>query len=876
MNINIKIDSHLVGFIDWIKTQNENIKSDKKECEFEIRLTTDKKGLDKKLFDTLLSKLQETEPVFTRTLVEIYPNGIRKITEYDQTNQVPIKSFYQQKYGKQNIDKYYTDSHCPNYKLRYSFSVEESISVKERLHLESTRDRYRSEIQKNGYKYVFTKINPHSDISYELEIEFDMDKLSVDLVNESLTFLYTGLVSFGCEKNISDDMEKGIVEYMSENILKKIKIEKPVNIKHKLIDMIMRNDYQVTNKLDGERYYLFINDGYIYSVQNNRVLCLSKQDYKDLGMCLFDCELYGTKEKSYYLFDCYCFKSKLVDKEMLSNRLSYCETLKFPLIAGVKQFSKNLLDCTKHFLETLDRDENDGLIFTPENPNLGLKILKWKFPEKMSIDFRVIRSKSKHYDLYVTTPKGESVFKYGNSKAKYVSDIELKDEHIYEFLYDKKGFKLLRERADKEKPNFVKVALDVFEDMVRPFEDYELINILKPLYYYRKLHNRIKSGIIETYCKNKSILDLGIGRGGDLGKYERQNIVNLFGVEPNVSNGKEFLERLEEHSFIDKVKLIRAKAQDTKVIVKEVGVDGVDIVSSFFSLSFFFFNENDLDNLVQTISQNLKEDGLFIGTTIDGERTKLVSKSILFKGGFLKLNTDNTVTINIKDGIVGEQVESLVDFKLLESKLKEVGIHLVKSEFFEMDQKLTENENKLNSLYRTFVFKKENMMKKIKSISTKETISDLLVNSSDEKCFDMFRHQVNSSKKIELIQIDPSQLYKTLKSFYMYKKYIYPLESPYFRKEYTVFGDRINKTLVRQKIYNCTLFKDLKNKESFRNKLSDIISVLKHNNINYGDLENILVCNNNILFHNYSKMSLLSESTSQSTIDEEIFKKWFT
>ena len=204
--------------------------------------------------------------------------------------------------------------------------------------------------------------------------------------------------------------------------------------------------------------------------------------------------------------------------------------------------------------------------------------------------------------------------------AIYVSDTELANKTIYEFMYDKTAqkFVLHRPRPDKDRPNFVNVAIDVFEDMVRPFESYKLLELFKPMFKFRKYHNQIKREIINYFCRNKTILDLGIGRGGDIDKYKKVATNKVFGVEPNATNYGELIERFPEYIDTGKdtfVELIKTTAQNTAQIVEKVGVEGVDVVASFFSLSFFFFpgKPDDLQKLVQTIYQKLKEGRHFIG-----------------------------------------------------------------------------------------------------------------------------------------------------------------------------------------------------------------------------------------------------------------------
>ena len=51
-------------------------------------------------------------------------------------------------------------------------------------------------------------------------------------------------------------------------------------------------------------------------------------------------------------------------------------------------------------------------------------------------------------------------------------------------MYDKTAqkFVLHRPRPDKDRPNFVDVAIDVFKDMVNPFESYKLLELFKPMF----------------------------------------------------------------------------------------------------------------------------------------------------------------------------------------------------------------------------------------------------------------------------------------------------------------------------------------------------------------------------------------------------------
>jgi hypothetical protein len=854
--MNIFLDKKLEDFIDDTK------KKYKKGMEFEIRISDNKnKTISEEIWKNLLEKIKKKfyiSPI-EHTKVSIYnilQDGLntqyREIILYDKNKE--ISKTCQIKTKDQNIDKIYE----PNFNVRYSLSYEEDIKCPENIEkkdLIKIRSRYRQTFDsKKGYVFMFTVVPEDKFNSFEIEIEFDIEKMSVKLVEEALLNISPIFSS-----NIDVDNKKMILHDFN-NLERYIRPPKPINIKEVNSDILNENEYQVTNKLDGERFYLYFYEDGIYAIQNDKILKISNQKY--MLHSLVDTEFFKGK---YYFFDCYLYEHKYTNTNLLSDRLEYAKKLADTdkSLFLIKDFSKNLLDNTIKLLETLNKDENDGLIYTPENPNKKLDIYKWKFPEKMSIDFRVNSIDQNIYELCVYTSSdqiGNTPFKINKEKAKYISKVPLQNNGIYEFLYKKNEFVLLRERKDKTKPNFLSVAINVFNDIIKPFESYKLINLFKPLRKYRRYHNKLKGDLISKFCKNKRVLDIGIGAGGDLFKYNSSKIIELYGVEPYKKNYDEFEKRLSEYDeFKDRVKLLKNSAQETEKIVNTIGLNGVDIVTSFFSLSFFFFkNTKDLKNLVQTISQNLIEDGYFIGTTIDGVKTKefLLScknNTFDFGEGFIKLDSSENVIIEIKGTIVETQKESLVDFELLIKELKNVGIIFKESEFFQPNITLSESENKLNSLYRNFVFHKINITKEINELCKKNTIFNMLTRSNDENCFKLFLEYfsktytsiVNKPKK-EYEIIDDSKYEKVLhdidrKDIYQMMKY-FELSKKEFEnnknilKIYSIFGNRIDKKIMYEDFFIYTLLGEYKNKKYYdkiKDQITSTMDILNEKKINY-------------------------------------------
>ena len=943
----IFIDPDLKRFLDRIKTSF----SDVKEHEFEIRFSKNgMHSIPEIVFNALLQKciseykIKKQDLKFNNSTVTIYNMKKDGLTTEFREIESKDGKICQIKNGKEHTDRSYRLGKSGDmYTIRYSSSNETTMDCPDTSdvkNITSVLKRSRKRFEYNtgkGYTYMFTKIKvvtgKEEKELHEFEIEYDIKKLCPGLIKDSLW-----LITYYFQTNLTIDTVKSLLGGPFKKFDKDARFmmpPKPVNIKYDSYQTLRSNSYTVTNKLDGERFLLFFLNNCVYARQGEKVIYIRDCD-KEYDNTLIDAEFF---KGEFYFFDCYSFKNRSLQHELLDKRLQCAEEVakKDPDFFKMKRFYKNLYSDTKTFLDSLSKTDNDGLIYTPQQIAPNQPVYKWKFPEKMSIDFRVIEAgqvdtKYKYY-LCVYTPKdqkGETIFDTEHGSTIYVSDTKLENKTIYEFMYDKTAqkFVLHRPRPDKDRPNFVDVAIDVFKDMVNPFESYKLLELFKPMFKFRKYHNQIKREIITYFCGNKTILDLGIGRGGDIDKYKKVATNKVFGVEPNQTNCGELLERFPEYvNYADKAKycaihsdvvathfcqtctdnqylctkcdkeaheyakmrghvreridkdkfveLINTKAQNTTQIVEKIGVEGVDVVASFFSLSFFFFpsKPKDLQNLVQTISQNLKEGGYFIGTTIDGDRTKallnsLPNKTFDFGDGSIKLNADDTVSFNIKDSIAEDQLESLVNFESLKNELRVAGIEFLTadnySRFFNANKELSREENILNSLYRKFAFRKHRLTSEIHEICPTNKLPDLLTRTEDNRCAEIF-HKL-FEKKVDMFDVPTEHTYEALKEFILTKRYINAIDSPYLIKTIAITGDRLHKVVFRQKIPSESVklsgYTTVENKRNYpilREQIVNTLQELKKANIDYGSLttEGLLVNeesdgNIHILFYDYS------------------------
>ena len=178
----------------------------------------------------------------------------------------------------------------------------------------------------------------------------------------------------------------------------------------------------------------------------------------------------------------------------------------------------------------------------------------------------------------------------------------------------------------------------------------------------RDFHNFVKDKLINYVAglnkKSVSILDTSIGRGGDIGKYFRikNNISFLLGLDissdVNKASKRYYLEHMNKNKskvmilqydtsssirdgegcvgeHIERNKLLidilydrqKKLPEELRPLVpkfKGLGLKGFDIISSQFTVHYYFKDELTLRGYIQNISDNLKKGGHFIGTCYDG------------------------------------------------------------------------------------------------------------------------------------------------------------------------------------------------------------------------------------------------------------------
>jgi mRNA (guanine-N7-)-methyltransferase len=153
----------------------------------------------------------------------------------------------------------------------------------------------------------------------------------------------------------------------------------------------------------------------------------------------------------------------------------------------------------------------------------------------------------------------------------------------------------------------------------------------------RKFHNYIKAELIGEIAaqlkKPISLLDISVGKGGDLQKWENADIETVYGIDPDAESIQEAKQRFSEAVKEGRIKTSRKYTFEQKAIADPNTYINkkFDIVSCQFTLHYFFVSDDVLEMVISKISGALKQGGYFIGTTLLGTKVKELIKDNKFK-----------------------------------------------------------------------------------------------------------------------------------------------------------------------------------------------------------------------------------------------------
>jgi mRNA (guanine-N7-)-methyltransferase len=244
----------------------------------------------------------------------------------------------------------------------------------------------------------------------------------------------------------------------------------------------------------------------------------------------------------------------------------------------------------------------------------------------------------------------------------------------------------------------------------------------------RKFHNFIKSEMIgeiaSQFKKPISLLDISVGKGGDLQKWHNSDIEIVYGIDPDAESIKEAKQRFAEAVKEGRITSSRKYTFEQKPISDpNVYINKkFDIVSCQFTLHYFFKDDSILEMVISKVSGALKQGGYFIGTTLLGNKVKELTRNNNFTDKVIVEEVDeNSYKMKLLDTAQiynKDLIEYYVDFDKFKRICATYGMELREAKPFAEMYKMYKREPKnkkhqlrdyelaVSSLNTTFVFQK--------------------------------------------------------------------------------------------------------------------------------------------------------------------------
>jgi len=297
--------------------------------------------------------------------------------------------------------------------------------------------------------------------------------------------------------------------------------------------------------------------------------------------------------------------------------------------------------------------------------------------------------------------------------------------------------------------SFVKTPIELEQEEIYYKEDLNRNSrILQPCYtFHLKIKDSLYSKVLQ---ENNTLLEFGVGKGGDLPRWKRNKVSKIVGVDPAESGLKEacsrylkdkeihpsdyfpkmllikgtMLELLTEQES-SKIKLLMGIEKGTTPYLAEFeGLNKFDVSSSQFNIHYACGSEEIFRIFVKNVISHTKK--YFIGTCLDGQSvySLLVGKqSYLFTDGhniggeFVKKYDDKEtwseefgmeISVSL-ESFDKPQTEYLVPFKKIQEIFEENNFKLLETKVFEefYEHTLTQQQQTYSFLHRTFIFEKQ-------------------------------------------------------------------------------------------------------------------------------------------------------------------------
>jgi hypothetical protein len=280
---------------------------------------------------------------------------------------------------------------------------------------------------------------------------------------------------------------------------------------------------------------------------------------------------------------------------------------------------------------------------------------------EFAYDDSIDNEKFRWIPLRTRFDKTESVIKY---KRKYGNNAEIANR-VWNSIQNPITFndiKLLSNINTNQthiKLLKTKVSAETISMIRRDDSYYQLVtNLGQSL---RSFHNWIKSNMIYTYCSAKilldstrvgmDVLDIGVGRGGDLMKLYHAKIKSGVGIDVNeagifsgsdgaISRYNVFKKKMpgfprmsfmvadagQKFDYENQLKIGKMNEQNIKILKQVFGENErsskhntFDVINAQFMIHYLLANTNSWSNFCSNVNKYLRSDGYLLITTLDGQ-----------------------------------------------------------------------------------------------------------------------------------------------------------------------------------------------------------------------------------------------------------------
>lgn len=413
VNRGTEFEIRLGKFVYDRETKKSNFESNVEiDFFYKLKNVLDDKGVDK-------------EVLFTKEYS--YPNmfgkgNIRKIVKSDKT-------FTENKGEEYLLKNSYKKYNVFEYDVRLSLASEKTIRKESMKGVNWSAPQFVRYKNRESYIFNFGKIDltivsggdGSDNLTHTYEVELEITRNDYDMVLQFLTFMLqqkqnNPFVISNSEKRDVFNKYKGMT-----GVPFFVGVQ-PETLQKDQLTLLYKELYSVTDKADGERHFMFIDDdGRAFFMDSNLNKILKTNLNSTIHRnCLIDGELISNvndEEMFFYAFDLLFFDGHDIRGDTRYHFKQRLDKLKL-IVSGIESNSIYKINVKKFiyrnvFLgsEVIMKDiknksyENDGLIFTPMNEpypktKKWSKLLKWKPVDQNTIDFYAVKSDGK-WLLYV-------------------------------------------------------------------------------------------------------------------------------------------------------------------------------------------------------------------------------------------------------------------------------------------------------------------------------------------------------------------------------------------------------------------------------------------------------------------------------------------